>query len=201
MRISVVNLKGGVGKTTTAVALACGLARHGKTLLIDTDLQGSALSWSEAADGLPAPVVAMPVKELHRRLEPVAAGYDHVVIDTPPGHTTIVAGALRASQLAVIPVQPTMLDLDRVGATLELIDAARAYGPLAAAALLVRTKALTRSRASARRVLGDVAELRILRAEIPQRESLAAAFGTRLDDGLGPYEAVLDELRGLSRAR
>src|SRR3954452_23063375 len=45
-RIALVNLKGGVGKSSTATALAVGLARRGKrTLLVDTDPSGNA-SWT-----------------------------------------------------------------------------------------------------------------------------------------------------------
>jgi chromosome partitioning protein len=45
MRIALVNQKGGVGKSTSAVYLAAGLARQGRTLLVDADPQQTVLSW------------------------------------------------------------------------------------------------------------------------------------------------------------
>lgn len=47
--ISVANQKGGIGKTTTATALATILADKGyKTLLIDSDLQGNSTDTFQA---------------------------------------------------------------------------------------------------------------------------------------------------------
>ena len=46
MRLAITNLKGGTGKTTTAVHLAAGLGRYGRTLLVDADPQGSATEWT-----------------------------------------------------------------------------------------------------------------------------------------------------------
>ena len=48
-------LKGGVGKTITAVYLAAGLHRIGCTLLVDADPQQSALLWSQSDPIWPFP--------------------------------------------------------------------------------------------------------------------------------------------------
>ncbi len=47
MRISVVNVKGGVGKITTAVYLAALLSDTAPVILIDADPQATAAEWLE----------------------------------------------------------------------------------------------------------------------------------------------------------
>lgn len=141
-------------------------------------------------------MIALPVNDLHRRLPAIAEPYAHVVIDTPPGHPVIVESALRAADVALVPVQATVLDLDRVTATIDLIADAQALTTLYAAVLLTRTRGRTRALDAAREVLGEFG-LHVLEAEVPQRESLAAAFGDRLDD-LGPYAPVVEELRSIT---
>jgi chromosome partitioning protein len=72
--------------------LAAGLAEHGRTLLVDCDPQQSAHEWHENT-ALPFQVVGMPVKTVHKDLSAVAAGYDHIVLDTPPGNIPIMGNS------------------------------------------------------------------------------------------------------------
>ena len=125
MRVAVANLKGGTAKTVTSYFLATAPSRRGRTLLVDCDPQGSALSWAESAEEgggrVPFEVVGLPVKDVHRRVRGLAGDYEHVVLDTPPGELAIARSALKAAETAVVAVPPTDIDLDRVMAMLELV--------------------------------------------------------------------------------
>ena len=62
MRLAVVNLKGGTGKTTSATALAMQLSSRGRTLLIDADPQGSAAHWWSSVRSEQSPCVRCSVR-------------------------------------------------------------------------------------------------------------------------------------------
>jgi chromosome partitioning protein len=199
MRVALLNTKGGVGKSTTAVYLATGLAARGRTLLVDADLQQTVLRWSElAGDGFP-PTVGLPVRDLHRRLAEVAAGYDHVVIDTPPGNPGISASAARAADVVVIPTSPTLVDIDRLRPTLELLTDVEDTHPVALRVLLTRVRARTIAASGARDYL-DRHQLPLLRQPITLREAYGSSFGLVVGD-LGEYAAVLEELAAMEVAR
>ena len=176
--VAVANLKGGAGKTTTAVFLANLFAQRVKTLLVDADPQGSALAWASACD-LDCATVAMPGASLHETIGDVAASYGCVVVDTPPGHLPIVRSALMAASLTVVPLQPTKLDVSRAGAMVQLAQEAReAGGRFALRFLLTRTRARTRSISEIRGVL-ETGGLDLFGCEIPQREAIARTPGSR----------------------
>ena len=119
------NLKGGTTKTSTSMFLAAAFSRRGRTLLVDCDPQGSSLSWSEGAEAdggrLPFSVMGLPTRDVHRKLKGFEADYRHVVLDTPPGDLAVVRSALLAADTALVAVQATAMDLDRVQPTIDLI--------------------------------------------------------------------------------
>src|SRR5436309_13470622 len=95
LSVALLNLKPGTGKTTSAIWLAYIFAQAGnRVLLVDADPSGSALEWSDLAamnPRLPPPkaafpfrIVALPSRELHRRVPESAEADDVVISDAPP---------------------------------------------------------------------------------------------------------------------
>jgi chromosome partitioning protein len=119
--LALLNQKGGVGKTTLATNIATALSMQGKKVFyIDADPQGSGLDWSAARKSeLLFPVVGVPKDTLHREISALSAPYDWVIIDGPPRVNTVAKSAIAASDMVVIPVQPSPYD---VWAAKEIVD-------------------------------------------------------------------------------
>jgi chromosome partitioning protein len=110
--VSVVGQKGGTGKTTTAMSLAAVAAEHADVLLLDTDPQGSSMWWARrAAERLPFDVASDPHGASLHGLRSVSQ--DVVVVDTPGSlrDRRVLECVVRASDLVVLPSQPTALAL------------------------------------------------------------------------------------------
>lgn len=200
--VAVANLKGGSGKTTSAVFLAHEWASRGRrVLLVDADPQATALRWSEQA-AFTVPTLALPVRDLHIRLAGIAGNrYDLVVIDTPPlaERAGIVRSALRLADLVVVPLAPTMTEYERLSDVWEAIidvDPLR-NEPVEVVVLLNRTVANAASTGVIRDAIlagtEDWPGRRVLGVAVPRREAIAQAFGATPAPG-GPYAAVVDEL-------
>ena len=129
MIFGVLNQKGGVGKTTLGVNLAACLARTGaRVLLIDADPQGSALDWAAARQSEPLfSVVGFPRATIHKEIAQLGQGYEHIIIDGPPRVTDLARSAIMASDIVVIPVQPSPYDIWAAEEVVKLITEARVY--------------------------------------------------------------------------
>jgi chromosome partitioning protein len=145
--ISVMNQKGGSGKTTVALHLARGLQLAGKTVqVLDVDRQRSATKWAAKGKrfGRVGPdVTAGTVADLDTMNAEV------VVVDTAGDFRADAQGQamaiLRRAALVVVPVLPTPLDVDGAEDLLHALTAARTAGVMTARVVVVVNKA-TRSR-------------------------------------------------------
>jgi chromosome partitioning protein len=140
--IAILNQKGGVGKTTLAVHLATAFTRKGRrVLLIDADSQGSALDWGAARQGeLLFPVVGLPKKSIHKELPALAKDFDLVVIDGPPRVNEVAQSAILASDLVLIPVQPSPYDVWAAKDIMDLLNEASVYKPSLKSAFTINRK-------------------------------------------------------------
>jgi chromosome partitioning protein len=123
--VVVAALKGGVGKTTTAVYLSAVAVNGRKAVtLVDADPQGSAADWVEhAADAVfeSIDVVEAPTERLLVRTLDRVDGDDVAVVDTPPGHERLLAKALERADVVVIPTRVGGVETARVEAVLDLV--------------------------------------------------------------------------------
>lgn len=201
--IAVANLKGGTGKTTSTAYLAHAFRSMSRSVLIvDADPQASITEWAEISQW-EIPTVGLPSKTIHKRLRGIAGtGYDVVLIDTPPFYplevegdnpfrpTGIVDSALRAADLVVVPLAPTLMELRRVHPTLEAI---RRAGGRDVRFLLNRAVANASSTRGVRTTLAAGGS-QVFAAEIPRLEALAQSFGAPITGPLHGYLSAALEL-------
>jgi len=191
LSLALANLKPGTGKTTSAVWLAHVFAQAGnRVLLVDADPAGSALEWSDLAAmyprlppqwaAFPFRIVALPSRELHRRVPEIARADDVVIIDAPQleDHAGIARSAIRYVDEVLIPCAPTPIEINRttpVRDEIAEIDAVR-HRPARAAVLLNRCITRAHSTANAREALENLG-YDVLGTAVPRLEVYAQSFG------------------------
>ena len=142
------NEKGGAGKSTIALHLACGLLHDGaRVAVLDLDLRQQSLghffasraAWAASAGtSLPMPIagIADPrtlmglttdeaTAGLNAMIDAADAAADYVVIDTPGADTPTSRAAHARADLIVTPLNDSFVDFDMLGTvdpvTLELL--------------------------------------------------------------------------------
>ena len=136
--IAVVGNKGGAGKTTLSINLAAGLAKQYSIAVVDADPQGSALQWRAFADHQDSIPVFEASDAIAEQVADLLQDYHYVVIDCPPSvHAPQTNAVLEFGDLALIPVQPSPVDLWATVHIEQAIERARATNPSLQAMLVI----------------------------------------------------------------
>ena len=185
MIVAVVNLKGGVGKTTTALYFAQAAHEEGKApIVIDADNERSAFEWFSSGE-LSFDVVRAQKDALARQARSLEKEGWVVIIDTPPNNREMLWAASAVADRVVVPVAPTGVDVNRLRATLEvLLDIEAIKGNLDTNILLTRWDKRKRLAREAEELLG----------RFPLLDARIRAL-TRYEDGFGERPAYLEEYK------
>ena len=208
LSLALANLKPGTGKTTSAVWLAYVFAQAGNSvLLVDADPSGSALEWSDLAamdpqltprEAFPFRVVALPSRELHRRLPDIARDDDVVIIDTPQleDHAAIARSALRYADEIVIPCAPNPIEINRTTPVRDEIAEMEPVRDRPARSAILLNRCITRAHSvsDARQALWDLG-YDVLSSTVPRLEVYAQSFGMAIPDtGCDVWRQVVRDL-------
>lgn len=181
MKVCVVNTKGGVGKTTTAVHLAAMFARQAPTLLIDGDPQASAASWAawrKEAKREPGPTtICLLGKAVFDEGKSVSQAFTHTVIDAGGRDSAGLRAALLLADLAIVPVGASNLDAAAITDLLEVVELAKDFNSaLDVRVLMMRIDPRTKDTGEMLDYLSEN-KLNVLDARICERVAYRRAVG------------------------
>lgn len=128
MIISVLNQKGGVGKTTTTLNLGAALAASGaRVLLCDLDLQRDLAAYEDTVGGPNLQFEVSDAEHLSSLLtnSKTDAKHDFVLLDCPPSLSDETAMALKVAHFVLVPVAAEFPAVRGLARVLEVISAAK----------------------------------------------------------------------------
>lgn len=124
--ITLVNIKGGAGKSTLACCIAAQISKTHPVTLIDADPQGGASAWHRAGDDLASIELIVEAKEEAAQLAKKASRDSVVIVDLAGFATQTMIATLEVTDTAVIPCRASALDALKAIETERIIEQVRA---------------------------------------------------------------------------
>ncbi len=179
---AVANQKGGSGKSTLSVHLAYWLMmnQQQKVILVDGDAQRSSSQWVAGMEDVQIPYqVLQSPDDLLEKIPELADQYEQIVVDSPGSLSESTRAILFRADIALIPVQPSGVDLKSGFDAIRLVKQAQSVrgGKPKAALLLSRAVKGTKLKQEAIEVLSQISDAQLLKSVIHQKQAIADTSG------------------------
>lgn len=188
--ISIVNQKGGVGKSTIACNLAVAASHDNKqVLIIDADTQGSSLSFRSLRETSDIATVSMPSSSIHKDIKNFS-NFDLIIIDSGGRDNNIFRSSILASAgkgILLVPVLPSPYDIWATETTFEIIEEIKMTHDIECYTFFNQNIARTNISKEAQEALKDVSsdtDIKILKTILNQRVD----YKNSISEGLGVIE-------------
>jgi chromosome partitioning protein len=202
--IGVIQVKGGVGRSTIATNLAAILSASKPTALIDCDLpQGTSASWyATRKAGNPAGDLTLALARDHRELVEKATELNesqgYIVIDAPPRIAAITRATIILSHVSLIPLGASAAEIWSTTDLLETIEEARKYkADVDARIVWNRFRSHTREAQDLSGAVRQELKLRELETRLGYRVAYSEAIARGLSVAEWPDRAAQEEMAAL----
>ncbi len=189
--VGIIQVKGGVGRSTIATNLAAAFSLAKPTALIDCDLpQGTSASWyavrkSEAPPTNLTLATARDYRELIATAKELSRDHRYIVIDAPPRIAEMTRAIIVMSSLCLVPLGASAAEIWSTADLLRTIEAARAYrAGIDVRIVWNRFRARTREAAD----LSEAARKELGLSELATRLGYRVAYSEALARGLSADE-------------
>jgi chromosome partitioning protein len=200
--ISIVNSKGGSGKSTSALVLGTTLAQHGASVaILDGDPNQPIRTWRTGESKTAAAIIPnMNESKIVQVIDSEKTQRQFVIVDLEGTASRMVSRAIARSDLVLIPMQPSALDATEAARALALVKEEEEVfnRRIPHRVLFTRTSPQVKTR-NERMILAELLryEVPLLNTQLCQRTAYQALFSYKLAlDELDP-----DQVNGLDKAQ
>lgn len=203
------NLKGGVGKSSTAVHFAYWLrfVKKKRVVAVDADAERSTAKWLQALDEDFSVDVIPDPDELAERLPQLGKDYQFVVVDNAANSSEATRMTVLNSDAVIIPITPTGLDMATATSAVRLVKQMQRDGKPKVGLFLNRAIKNTKLLTDAKDLLSEIEDIAVLKSIVYQRQPIADAYLPkavvwtipRTQDARNDYEKLFAEVLRLTK--